>query len=140
MNSSTILTGLLVLFFACPLFSQVFEPPMPDGEPVMPAEPTVEVSSPVDEAELTIQGTVTENVHDCAFDGDCYVVVQTDDGGQVNVIYTSGMLLGCPNLNLDPTLWDLAAGERVEAFGEVWNDGSIMVCTRDDYYLNRIGG
>lgn len=109
---------------------------MPGSDPVMPAEP-VEDEPPMIDGELTIQGTVVEHVHDCAFDGYCYVIVETDEGTQYNVVYAPGMMV-CPNPNLDPNLWDLAAGEKVEAYGEVIEDGSILLCNRDVYYLNKL--
>lgn len=129
MNSSLIFTWLLTLFLACPVFTQM-------GDSVPPAEPVQEGSS-MNDGELTIKGVVIENVHDCAFDGNCYVIVETADGSQFNVIYTLGML-GCANTNLDNTIWDFAAGTNVEAYGEILEDGSISVCGSDAYYLNKL--
>lgn len=108
----------------------------------VPPPPPQEGTRSTNDGEIVIEGVVTDHVQNCALDGYCYVVVQTDGGSFYNVVYIPGNF-PCPNPNLANNLWELTVGDRVEAYGELENDSAmgyevIQVCPRDDYYLNTV--
>jgi hypothetical protein len=103
----------------------------------MPAETAVESAPPMTANELAIEGVLVEHINDCIFDGICAVVVETADGSQYTVTYAPGMLI-CSNPNLPANISEWVVGDQVEAFGEVVEDGSILVCNSDTYFLNNL--
>lgn len=132
MNVFTVFAWLFALLMVCPIFAH-----MGLSEEAMPSEPVEQGSVSMNNGELAFEGVVVEHVFDCAFDGHCYVIVETAEGEQYNVSYAPGML-GCPNPNLDSSISDLVSGDRVAVFGEIIDDGWILVCNSDAYYLNKL--
>lgn len=83
-----------------------------------------------------ITGTVVEQISDCAFDGICAYVVETD-AGQVNVIWSEGMTLqGC----LGTIDAGIEIGDSIEATGATsmaLEGASISVCGDASYYIHK---
>ena len=79
---------------------------------------------------FTVTGTVIGTIDDCAFDGICALVVDTDSG-VYDVIYAPGMMM-CEGSYDGNTL----IGDTVEIYGELTEQSTITICTSSDYYIN----
>ncbi len=137
MSMSWIVTWMLALLFACPFFAVMGDSAVDISNegPTMDGGSGGEIIMQNGEAE--IEGVVIDHVFDCAFDGHCYVVVESAAGIVFNVTYAPGMMR-CENPNLGPEISELVAGDRVEAYGEIIEENWILVCNSEDYYLNKI--
>ncbi|MFP4439278.1 MAG: hypothetical protein ACLFVO_18710 [Chloroflexaceae bacterium] len=88
-------------------------------------------------AELTVgeavqmQGTVVDTVDDCAFDGICAYVVETDQGAY-NVIWSEGMTPVPCQGDIDT---GITVGDMVEFSAEVRTADSVSVCPSADYFV-----
>lgn len=89
-----------------------------------------------------VSGVVAENVHDCAVDLWCYLVVPTDRGA-VHVVYHEGMGPPCPNTAVMDRAWALEPGDRVRAVGEYRGRGRahlVTTCPSSDFVIERMDG
>jgi len=91
--------------------------------------PTIEVSA----GDVNLTGTVTATVDDCAFDGICALIVETDSGTyQVN--WAEGMM-GC----LGEYTGDVAVGDTVDVFAETREPGTVSICGGEAYFIRKQG-
>ncbi len=81
------------------------------------------------DSEVTVSGTVSGTIDDCAFDGICALVLDVN-GETVNVIWAEGMLQ-CQGQYAG----DIAVGDTVDAFGIARDDNSLSICPSPDYYV-----
>ena len=79
--------------------------------------------------EVSVTGTVTGTVDDCAFDGNCALVLDVD-GSEVIAIWAEGMLR-CEGQYED----GLANGDVVEALGIARDTNSLSICPSSQYYI-----
>lgn len=79
--------------------------------------------------DVTVTGTVTGTIDDCAFDGNCALVLDVD-GTEVNAIWAEGMLR-CEGQYDD----SITVGDTVEASGIARDGNSLSICPSADYYI-----
>ena len=79
-----------------------------------------------------LTGEVVDTIDDCAFDGICAYVVDTDQG-QYKAIWEPGMI-PCEG-TMDA---DIVVGDTIEIFGEVVDTDSISICTDSTYTLRKV--
>ncbi len=82
---------------------------------------------------VQMQGTVVDTVDDCAFDGICAYVVDTD-AGAYNVIWSEGMTPVPCQGEIDTAI---AVGDTVEFSAEVRTADSVSVCPSADYFVRK---
>ncbi|MEM8533142.1 MAG: hypothetical protein AAGF95_20015 [Chloroflexota bacterium] len=87
---------------------------------------------PVVGSTARITGEVVDTIDDCAFDGICAYVVDTDQG-QYKVIWAPGMIPCHGTMD-----GDIVVGDTVEVFGEVTEADSLSICTDSTYSLRKI--
>ena len=76
-----------------------------------------------------IEGAIVDTIDDCAFDGICAVIVETDQG-RITVNWAEGDV---PCLGqMDSSLPSEVA---IEAFGQVLAEDTITICSDASYYL-----
>ena len=117
----SVLCFIAIVATACNLFSFM-------GVETMGSEPP---PPPIVQSGLiSVTGTVIGTIDDCAFDGICALVVDTDSG-VYDVIYAPGMMM-CEGT------YDGSAviGDTVEVYGELAEQSTITICTSPDYYIN----
>lgn len=85
-----------------------------------------------------INGTVSEIISDCAFDGICGYVVSSENGDDVAVIWAEGMSLNCSNDMFGDNSRDIVFGDTIEAYGRITDEAQITTCGDDDYYIKLI--
>lgn len=124
----TLVMSLIVLTVASAC-TWWFEGPTRPDEPPMPAQ-APEVGS-----DLQVTGTITATIDDCAFDGICAYVVDSEDFGTVNVIWSEGMTMnGCSGqFEGQPQV-----GDNIESLGlvtELLEGTSITICPSQAYYV-----
>lgn len=79
-----------------------------------------------------LTGDVVDTIDDCAFDGICAYVIDTDQG-QYKVIWAPGMM-PCKGTMDD----NIVVGATVEVFGEVMEVDSISICTDSTYIIRKV--
>ena len=83
------------------------------------------------DTEVTISGTVTGTIDDCAFDGICALVVDVA-GETVNVIWAEGMLACAGQYDID-----IAIGDTVTAYAIARDANSLSICASPAYTISR---
>ena len=83
------------------------------------------------DTEVTITGTVTGTIDDCAFDGICALVVDVA-GEVVEVIWAEGMLACAGQYTGEINL-----GDTITAYGIARDTHSLSICPSADYYISR---
>ncbi|NOK57685.1 MAG: hypothetical protein GFH27_549303n50 [Chloroflexi bacterium AL-W] len=79
-----------------------------------------------------LTGEVVDTIDDCAFDGICAYVVDTDQG-QYKAIWAPGMI------SCEGTMDEhIVVGDTVEIFGEVTEADSISICTNSTYSIHKV--
>lgn len=84
-----------------------------------------------------VSGEVVEFISDCAFDGNCAYVVETDDGERVTVIWAEGSSPICQNDPFNGGDTDIDVGNTIDAFGRVINDNTMSGCGDPSYYITK---
>ncbi|NJK81676.1 MAG: hypothetical protein HC876_16835 [Chloroflexaceae bacterium] len=113
----TFMLGILVLLIsAC-------------GSPI--ATGTTNNGAPAVNQEMQISGPVVDTIDDCAFDGLCAYVIETEQG-RYNAIWAQGML-PCEG-QVDQ---HIAVGATIEVFGVVTDATSVSICASTDYYIRK---
>lgn len=107
----TILASIVLLVFgAC-------------GQPANNAEP-VQAGEVVD-----LSGTVVDTIGDCAFDGVCAYIVDTDRG-QVTAIWSEGMVRCEGSLEQN-----IAVGDTVDIRAAAIAENRVSICASQDYFI-----
>ncbi len=83
------------------------------------------------DTEVTLSGTVTGTIDDCAFDGICALVVDAA-GETVNIIWAEGML-ACAGQYAG----DIAIGDTITAYGIARDANSLSICASPAYTISR---
>lgn len=82
------------------------------------------------EKDIQLQGTITEEIFDCAFDSFCAYIVDSDSLGPVKVIWSTGRPR-CEG-SLAP---DLKIGDKISVFGRQISPDQVSICAQPDYYI-----
>ncbi|MEL6408462.1 MAG: hypothetical protein AAFR81_29110 [Chloroflexota bacterium] len=85
----------------------------------------------------SLSGEVVEFISDCAFDGICAYVVETESGEQVTVIWSEGMSPNCQNDMFNGGDTDIQVGDTLEATGRAIDDSTISACGNDSYSITK---
>ncbi|MGF1507273.1 MAG: hypothetical protein ACFB51_19420 [Anaerolineae bacterium] len=80
--------------------------------------------------EVTLRGEVVGTIDDCAFDGICALVIETEQG-RVDAIWAEGMLR-CEGSFED----GIQIGDTIAVFGIVRSSSEVSICPSADYYIN----
>ena len=91
----------------------------------------------VEPAPRQVSGEVVEVISDCAFDGNCAYVVETESGEQVTVIWAEGMSPICQNDPFQGGDTNINVGDSIDSFGRVIDDSTISVCGDPSYYITK---
>lgn|GEM_PF-2507234 len=89
------------------------------------------------QATRQVTGEVVEVISDCAFDGNCAYVVETDSGEQVTVIWAEGMSPICQNDPFQGGDTNINVGDSIDSFGRVIDDNTISACGDPSYYITK---
>lgn len=84
-----------------------------------------------------VTGDVIELISDCAFDGNCAYVVQTDSGEAVTVIWAEGSSPICQNDPFQGGDTDIQVGDSIDSLGRVIDDNTISGCGDLSYYIRK---
>ncbi len=84
-----------------------------------------------------VSGEVVEFISDCAFDGNCAYVVETDAGEQVTVIWAEGSSPICQNDPFNGGDTNIEVGDTLDAFGRVIDETTISGCGDSSYYITK---
>ncbi len=82
--------------------------------------------------EIQFQGTVVDTIDDCAFDGTCALVVETDTG-RYTAVWAKGMR---------QCMGDFAGGvdigDEVDVLGSAQESDRVSICDSDTYYIHSL--
>lgn len=78
---------------------------------------------------VQLTGTVVGTIDDCAADGICAYVIDTDQG-QYNAIWAEGMI-PCEGQLAD----NIGVGDTIEANGQATNADSVSICAAPEYFI-----
>jgi hypothetical protein len=108
-------------------------------------EVTPEVTAEATEAgtETTVQGTVVEVIYGIAFDGNNTITLDTEDG-QITVLVMEGGMVPAEmrdqvcdkNLAANDVANELQAGDEIEVFGLLREDGVLAVCSDERFTIS----
>lgn len=85
-----------------------------------------------------VSGTVIEFIGDCAFDGICAYIVETDVGEAITVIWAEGMSPNGQNDMFAQNDGDIVVGDTVDSLGRVVDDVTFSACGDDSYYITKV--
>lgn len=85
----------------------------------------------------TLSGEVVDFISDCAFDGICAYIVETNAGEQVTVIWAEGDSPNCMNDPFNGGDTDIQVGDTLEATGRVIDDNTISGCGDEVYNITK---
>ena len=107
--------------------------PTPEATAELTAEATAEATETG--TETTVRGTVVENIQGIAFDGNNEITLETEDGQITVLVMESGFVpedmrdLVCnKNQAANEVAMNLQAGDEIEVFGLLREDGVLAVC------------
>ena len=84
-----------------------------------------------------VTGEVIELIGDCAFDGNCAYVVQTESGEEVTVIWAEGMSPICQNDPFQGGDTDIQVGDTIDSLGRVIDASTTSACGDTSYYIRK---
>jgi hypothetical protein len=91
--------------------------------------PQAPAPEPAPGDEIRFQGTVVDTIDDCAFDGICALVVETDTARHT-VVWAEGMRQCAGDY-----AGGVAVGDQVEVLAAVQDAGSVSICGADSYFI-----
>jgi hypothetical protein len=92
--------------------------------------PQAPAPAPAPGDEIQFQGTVVDTIDDCAFDGTCALVVETDTG-RYTAVWAEGMRQCAGDY-----AGGVVIGDEVEVFGNVQEDDRVSICDADTYSIH----
>lgn len=81
----------------------------------------------------TVEGEVIEIISDCAFDGTCAYILDTDEG-QYTVIWADGMTC----VNFDAEVDNAAVGDTVRAYAMVESTDTLSICPAGAWTVKKV--
>lgn len=126
MKKLAILTLLTFSLTACGLLDFLSN----DTNPGIEGESEMQVSRQV-------TGEVIEFIGDCAFDGICAYVVETDSGEAITVIWVEGDSPICQNDPFQGGDSDIVVGDSIDSLGRVIDDSTTSACGDPSYYIRK---
>ncbi|NDJ52895.1 MAG: hypothetical protein GYB68_07415 [Chloroflexi bacterium] len=84
--------------------------------------------------DATVSGVIIGTIDDCAFDGNCAYVIETDDGREINAIWAEGMLQ-CEGALDD----NIQVGNAVTVRGLARSATDISICPSPNYSITLNG-
>ena len=113
------------------LYDEVLLPAIYNFQPVETFEAQPPIGGVMSGEETILTGTVTGTIDDCAFDGNCALVLQTEQG-EINAVWAEGMVR-CEGSYTG----DAAIGDFLEIYGVVRDAKTVSICPSADYYIRQ---